>query len=86
MSPQRWQSWMALLPCERCGWMPDGGCTCRAGVPRSAPPPTPRKGREKQLRVLTLEERRAAYASLSAPVLEVIAAAAAEKTQGRGAA
>lgn len=27
MSVRNWQAWMALLPCERCGWTPwDCGC------------------------------------------------------------
>lgn len=82
MSVQNWQAWMALLPCERCGWTP-WDCWCRKAVPRSAPPPPPRRKREKTLPILTLEERRAAYASLTVPVEDVIAA---EQTQGRGAA
>lgn len=65
MSPQRWQSWMALLPCERCGWHPDD-CPCRAGVPASAPPKQPVDPNPAEpLPVLTLAERRSAYAPLT---------------------
>lgn len=82
MSAENWQGWMALLPCERCGWHPED-CWCRKNTPAS-PPPVEESG--PVLRVLTLDERRAAYASLSVPALDVLSAAAAEQTQGRGAA
>lgn len=85
MSVEKWQSWMALLPCERCGWLPED-CLCAAGVTASTPPPAPVEESGPVLRVLTLDERRAAYASLSVPALDVLSAAAAEQTQGRGAA
>lgn len=78
MSVKRWQQILALLPCERCSWMPPD-CTCRTGRPASAPPLVSKPG--GQLRVLTLDERRAAYSSL--PVLDVIAAVAAEQTDER---
>lgn len=55
VSVQNWQAWIALLPCERCGWLPED-CPCRAGVRASAPPkrePAPTEA----LPVLTLEER-----------------------------
>lgn len=77
MSVERWRELIALLPCSRCGWMPED-CPCRKGVPAS-PPPVGKPAR--QLRVLTLDERRAAYTSL--PVLDVIAAVAAEHAGDR---
>ena len=77
-SAQRWQIWQALLPCARCNWMFED-CTCRAAVPASPPPPPIKP--VPLLRVLTLDERRAAYSSL--PVLGVIAAVAAEQDDER---
>lgn len=78
MTAERWQEWMVLLPCERRNWL-FSDCTCVAGVPASPPPPPIKP--VPALRVLTLDERRAAYSSL--PVLDVIAAVAAEQTDER---
>lgn len=83
MSAENWQSWMALLPCERCGWQSED-CWCRAGVPASAPPPPPRRKQEtpppQAPRILTLAERRAAY---DIPISEVITAVVAERKDDR---
>lgn len=77
MSVHRWHELLALFPCDRCGWAPED-CPCRKGVPAS-PPPVGKPAR--QPRVLTLDERRAAYTSL--PALDVIAAVAAERAGDR---
>lgn len=57
-----------------------GKCATRPDRPDAEPPTRP-----TAVPVSTLHERRAAYAPLTVPVLDVIAAAAAEQT-GRGAA
>lgn len=70
---------------ERCGMLDDPArdmpCPCRAYAEQATPTPKPRRrpvppaeSPAPALRVLTLDERRAAYSSL--PVLDVIAVAA----------
>ena len=81
MSVKRWQQILALLPCERCWWMPPD-CTCVVRVGKSSRPKSKPAPKTKQLPILTLDERRAAYSRLDVPVLDVIAAAAAEHQEG----